>query len=168
MKFLLSLKAWQLFLIFFLFMMFGILPYVGQLIKMIWWFIYIGWIYSVGIAMRNIIPGRFKPNIIYFQYCCLFTCIMAVVFYVFGNNISGNDSMAWLVVLSFFISTFYIFSFSARMLESAILGKKVGFLDSIRSFFFFWFFPFGFWYIQPAMQRVLTKYESKINVSPDL
>jgi hypothetical protein len=53
----------------------------------------------------------------------------------------------------------YSFMFAARMLESAIEGKIVNRSDSLKTFFYIWFFPIGIWYIQPAVKRVLIQQE---------
>ncbi|MGZ3814089.1 MAG: hypothetical protein ACXVB0_23960 [Mucilaginibacter sp.] len=49
---------------------------------------------------------------------------------------------------------------AARMLESMFEGELVNRSDALKAFFGLWFFPFGIWYIQPAVKRVLDKYDS--------
>jgi hypothetical protein len=50
--------------------------------------------------------------------------------------------------------------FASRMLESHFQKGIANRSDSLKAFLCFWFFPFGIWHIQAAVQRVLAKYES--------
>jgi hypothetical protein len=173
MRFLLNLKSWQLFLIFLLSSIFSMFPYIGWIVNLTFLLIYIGWVYSIGSAMHNVIPKHLRPNISYFNFCCLILVFAVLLLSVYVDYIGQDytDDQFWWIEASIVCLMgigFYIFSFAAKMLESAIEGRIVGFSDSIKAFFCFWFFPWGLWHIQPAVQRVLAKYESKTNVSPDL
>jgi len=66
-----------------------------------------------------------------------------------------------IAILIYMIWTWiYIIMFAARMLESAIEGQLVNRSDALKGCFCLLFFPIGVWYIQPAVQRVLNKYNS--------
>jgi len=51
--------------------------------------------------------------------------------------------------------------FAGKMLESVIEGEIVGNSDALKAIICFVIFPVGLWYIQPAIQRVLAKYDKQ-------
>jgi hypothetical protein len=167
MKFLLNLKAWQLFVILFIGMISSSDSSYGLFISMFFFLIYVSWIYQIGITMYNLIAVQSRPGIRYFKFCCLFMLFLSVLselFYVYIIQfIPQRDIIE--PIISIIVPCYagwtwlYISMFSARMLESAIEGRLVMRSDSMKGFVCIIAFPIGVWYIQPAVQRVLNKYK---------
>lgn len=167
MKFLLNLKAWQLFVILFVGIISSSDSSYGLYISMFFFIIYVSWIYQIGTTMYNLIPVQSRPGIRYFKFSCLFMLfpsILSQIFYVYLIQfIPQKDSIE--PIISIIISCYagwtwlYISMFSARMLESAIEGRLVMRSDSMKGFVCIFAFPIGVWYIQPAVQRALNKYK---------
>jgi hypothetical protein len=165
MDFLLKLSSWKLFLLLVLPCFFTFIPLLGMLLTALWIVIYMGWIYSIGVSMHNLIPKRIKPEIGYFKFNCIFNIVVFIAILITGgyNSETAGDFNLVFIPITFYAiwSLIYVFSFAARMLESVIEGEIVGISDSIKGLFCFWFFPFGVWHIQPAVERVLEKYKNQ-------
>ncbi len=171
MKFLLYLKPWKLFFIFFICMILSCSPSFGTAAELVFWVMYTGWVYHIGVTMHGLIPPSVRPKISYFKFNCLFiqfiallfvfVTLIATVFNISIPNLSDNiRSITLGIYLGYSIWCWiYISMFAARMLESVIEGKLVNKSDSLKGFVCLLFFPYGVWYIQPAVQQVLRKYE---------
>lgn len=167
MAILLKLKAFQLFLIFIVSALFESGSIVEGTIGALGFGIFIGWIYSIGTSMNELIPYKLRPNGIYFKVSCLFTVVaIIVILIIFGGYSIDQDNYQqygyWIWVLlpfHFYLiwSLIYIFYFASKALTSVIEGEVVGFGESYRVFFAMWFYPIGVWFIQPAVQKILLK-----------
>lgn len=168
MKFLLYIKPWILFLIFIIGSIIPTDSFYGLIIDLPIAIISVGWMHQIGITMYNLIPEKLKPNIRYFNFCCWSILILIVILSIqtMLNPLSIKVS-DFKIQAIFFLpvglyllwSLLYASMFAARMLESVIEGKIVNRSDSLKGFVCFMIFPIGVWYIQPAVQRVLSKYE---------
>src|ERR1700744_1763791 len=112
MKFLLRLKAWQLFAAFmFLFLGTAILNMDDTKINpltfyggmMIWLFFIILWVYAVGTTMHKLAPFELKPSITYFKFCCWFLAVTFTSFVV-GLNFLNHTVPMWVYGLFILIS----------------------------------------------------------------
>ena len=159
MEFLLRLKSWQLFAIIILPLMVSSF-WLDQLLYGIGYVVYIGWMYSIGIKMHSLFSFQSKPKVIYFKISCLSALLIVIITTFFDPLQNGPSFAFWIESVVIVCSMFYILNFAARMLESVIQGKIIGFSDSLKAFFGFWFFPFGIWYIQPVVKIVLEKHET--------
>ena len=160
MKILLRLKAWQLFVLTLVPMMFVGLNILFQIIYLLGAAIYVGWIFSVGSTMHSFIDSESRPRIIYFKISCLLMfSIIVVGFYTPFESI-GNTYFYFVFGIIGIVVMLYSFMFAARMLESAIEGKIVNRSESLKTFFYIWVFPIGVWYLQPAVKRVLMQHET--------
>jgi hypothetical protein len=171
MKFLLYLKPWKLFLLFFLCVIFSANHYTGLGVCVLFWIVYTAWVYNIGTAMHKLIPLNTKPGIKYFKFNCLYIqfVLIAIVVFAIAEMLLGLhlptmpysvQSIIKIILLLYLIWSWVYFSmFAARMLESVIEGELVNKSDSLKGFFCLLFFPIGVWYIQPAVQRVLIKYK---------
>lgn len=159
----LRLKAWQLFMFFIALYFVPLSPYyLERTISVLFVFIYIGWIYSIGIFMHTLLDHP-KPSAVYFKLSCLLICCSYIVLFFTGDFTIDLDNYKqygiticfWVPIsLYMFWSILYVFMFSARMLESVLNGHLVYRSDSLKAFFAFWFFPIGVWYIQPVVNRI--------------
>jgi hypothetical protein len=165
MKFLLRLKSWQLFLLLLIpcFAPGGYL--IGKILNSFWVIMYVGWVYEIGVAMHSLIPPKLQPKAVYFKLACLYVIIAFISLAFFSNfflSVSPDkNSQLFVLFLALMLTvigaSFYIFSFAARMLESVINKRIVGFNESLKAFFCIWIFPYGIWHVQPVLQVILKK-----------
>ncbi|MCO5945719.1 hypothetical protein [Mucilaginibacter flavidus] len=167
MDFLLRLKHWQLFLLMTVPSYFTTFLDSAGIWNFVFFVFYIGWIYTIGMKMNSFLPSDIRPGTKLFKVHCL----LLVGITLFAYNLSAYsqfspfDSIYNAVFFTCFLLILIylqlsIWMFAARMLESMIEGEIVNRSDSLKAFFCLWMFPIGVWYIQPAVQRVLAKYET--------
>ena len=167
MKILLRLKHWQMFLILFLPFIFTDDTTVGQIVQIVWFIIYFGWVYTIGIALHERLPDGHGINPTYFKISFFYIIFyLSVITFLFKGGYSINQdnykeygNSVWVIIpLHTYLmwSILYFFYFAAKMLVSIIEGKVVGIEKSIGYFFAFFFFPIGVWYIQPKVQKIIT------------
>ncbi|MDP9080896.1 MAG: hypothetical protein M3O71_26045 [Bacteroidota bacterium] len=163
MDLLLRFKPWQLFVILLIPWVLSWFSSFTGIWDSLFLLIYVGWAYAIGIKMNALIPENKRPGVklfkINFWLLVVFT-VLVVNILVYTRAIMDNNTIFSIVFAAVFIYLILsIWMFAARMLESMIEGYVVNRSDALKGFFCFWFFPFGIWYIQPAVQRVLAKYE---------
>ncbi len=173
MKFLLRLKAWQLFSIFMLptlldmvfdFDSISIIYYSASIFLM---FFYVAWVYAIGTSLHALMPFEFKPTITYFKYHCwclgalyILSCFYSI-FYIAPIDQAEifQFPKAFFIFMPFgFYLIFCTLIFAARMVESMVQGRLVSRMDSLKPFFWLWMFPIGLWFIQPSVQKLLNEY----------
>ncbi|MES2107905.1 MAG: hypothetical protein V4577_04110 [Bacteroidota bacterium] len=166
MEFLIRLKAWQVLL---LILFPAFLSNYDSLQPVIWtlmvYVIYWAWIYAIGIKMNSFIPANLRPGLTSFKihsYLLLIFLITLFAAEFFGQlpDIESPYAMYFglgAMTISLYL-LFNVWMFSARMLESVIVGTIVNRSDSLKAFLCFWFFPIGIWFIQPAVNRAVAKY----------
>jgi hypothetical protein len=167
MKFVLYLKPWKLFLVFFICIIASFISSVGLIVDLACWMIYTGWVYHIGVSTYELVPDRSKPGSKYFKFSCVFIplVIILMVALQIGEdilNIHFKPVISYNVILLIFPiyvlwSWVYISMYAARMLESVIEGKLLYKSDAMKGFVCFFVFPIGVWYIQPAIQKILNE-----------
>ncbi|MFI5161258.1 MAG: hypothetical protein ACHQHN_08265 [Sphingobacteriales bacterium] len=163
----LRLKAFQLFLIFIVSALFASSSIFGKTVECLCFCIYIGWIYSIGTLLNELIPQNYRPRASYFKVSCLLVSlwVIAIIMILGGYSIDQNNYRSygdwlWLLLLAhtyLIYSLIYIIYFAAKMLTSVIEGEIADFSKSYKVFFAIWIYPIGLWYIQPVVQKILTK-----------
>ncbi|MDB5122146.1 MAG: hypothetical protein JWP94_275 [Mucilaginibacter sp.] len=163
----LHLKAFQLFLIFIVSALFTSSSILGRTIECLFVCIYIGWIYSIGTSMNELIPTNVRPRAAYFKASCLLVSLwIIVIIMIFGgysidqNNYRSYGYWLWVLLplhLYLTFSLIYIIYFAAKMLTSVIDGEIADFSTSYKLFFAIWIYPIGLWFIQPVIQKILSR-----------
>jgi hypothetical protein len=168
MDYLLRSKPWQLFVILLLPGVFSEFSRYTGIWSSFSILIYVSWIYIIGIKMNALIPENKRPGVKLFKIHFWLLVVFILVAYnilIYSRFMTENNTIFQLAIL---FANFYLFTnfwmFAARMLESVTEGYVVNRSDALKAFFCFWFFPLGIWYIQPAVQRALAKYESNPEV----
>jgi len=128
--------------------------------------IHLAWVYAIGIKMNSLLPTVIRPGTKFFKihwWLLLGIILFAynILSYSTYSPLNSNSEMIFFLGFGLIVVylEFSIWMFAARMLESMIEGEIVNRSDSLKAFFCFWIFPIGVWYIQPAVHRVLAKYE---------
>lgn len=163
MRFLLKLKSWQLFV---LIVIPALIPNSLSIYNTVVYlnlFVSFSWIYLVGTSMHSLIPASVKPNIKYFRFYFLLIIIALILFRI--AQFSSGNSTTWLSAaggIIYVIGFICVCGFAGKMLESIIEGEIVNNSDALKAIICFIIFPVGLWYIQPAVQRVLAKYDKQV------
>ncbi|MET3498656.1 MULTISPECIES: hypothetical protein [Mucilaginibacter] len=159
MRFLLKLKSWQLFALIvipaFVPNSYTVLMYLSLLIGL-------SWIYAIGVTMHSLIPV-IKPDIKYFRFSLLLIIIALIISRI--AQVGGDNLAIWFSAtggIIYVIGFICACGFAGKMLESVIEGEIVGNSDALKAIICLIFFPIGLWHIQPAVQRVLAKYDKQI------
>ncbi len=175
MRFLLRLKHWQLFLItwglpigmniFTLIdpqLMLKLFP-----IMMIVFSIGIfGWVWAIATVLHKKLPagvnlniGQFKMlffiPIIYMLFIILWIGYQFYFRTVVKNSNMGEEII--IILFMHFLSMICIFlglRFAAKTMRSVELGRLARFSDYVGEFFLIWFSPFGFWFLQPRLNKL--------------
>lgn len=169
MKVFLRLKHWQILLFFFVPIIFAPMnPYAHNLASAVSGFIWIGWIYSVGLSCFNQLrPEDFSAK--YFKVCFYIICLINLIsislsLYLFNSPLNRGGEFDFLiapVLIIGFPSIFYMFYFSARMLKSLLAGRLVEYSQYTDYFFGFFYFPIGIWFIQPRVNELFKATQIK-------
>lgn len=167
MDLLLRFKPWHLFFLLLIPAMFSWFSRFALIWDSIFFVFYTGWAYAIGLKMNSLLPLAIRPGTRYLkiQYWLLIGVTLFTYnilpysrFFRYGYAYNTSYSIVFLIVFAYLL--FSTWMFAARMLESIIKGRIINRSASLKTFFCFWFFPIGVFQIQPAVQRVLAKYES--------
>lgn len=138
---------------------------IGKAILFLWFLIYLGWIYSIGIAGYERLHDKKGISIQYFRNNFIFiACYVLALNYsteggytITNENYQDFGAALWVIVplhLYFMWSMLYMFYFAAKMLASSMEQRIVGFEDWISNFLSLWCFPIGVWFVQPRVNRL--------------
>lgn len=141
-------------------------------------FVQFGWMWSIGIGMRHLLPKSVSINDLWFKLC--FAVIVLYQLYnfytmfemtsLFSGLTSGAHPAAFLtktmsfhrhallllpLTLLILFCQCYLFYFSAKTLKSIELNREADVGDYIGYFFLFMFNVVGFWIIQPRVNRII-------------
>lgn len=159
MKLFLTGKAWQLFVGFLAFaIIFQFLPLnLGTSIFVI---LYGGWLYAIASAANDRVETKLKKS----NRWILLGLIYAVLYIAFSSIFllgeKGSVGMAPFLIplhLLAMCGIFYALIVAARRLVTYERQKEVGFYEFSGPFFLLWFFPFGIWFIQPRVNKMISE-----------
>lgn len=116
-------------------------------------------------AMRKLKVKRFK--IFFFSpfvYMLLLSILLPTAFSQVNFDVGIVPPFLVVVFVFMFLghlySAFcmiYILYFCAKTVKSAALQREAHFSDYIGEFFLFWFFPIGVWFLQPKINKVVSR-----------
>lgn len=182
MKFFLSIKHWQLFLLQFMppavlipwsvnlmlaghkgpnfFIVFAVTTALSAGLLF-------GWLYSVGTFLHPRLPFSQKMNLNKFRLLLLipFAYIGFVLVFILAASATvhkgtpmDNSYALWIVPLHLFsmFCIFYSLYFTAKSLVAVELQESVIFSDFSGEFFLMWFFPVGIWFVQPRINKIFA------------
>jgi len=136
------------------------------LLMILFYGVYFGWFYSVGVGLQKKIPDDLKLMINRFKLFLFFPPIYMVLFSffifsaftsVFNNGTEPNLNLVGLIIplhLFTMFCMFYTLYFVAKTIKTAELQRKVSFGDFAGEFFLIWFFPNGVWIVQPKINKI--------------
>lgn len=177
MKFFLTLKHWQLFLLLFG-LTFALMiatrtvesmkGYVGGLspydtgVMILYCALLLGWFYSLAVNLHKRLPPQAGMSLTRFRIMFFFPLVFFGSGFLLRPTESDSAALALLIVLGSFFSMyciFYVIYFIAKEIKTVELQQRVTFGDYAGEFFGLWFSPIGIWYIQPKINNLFTNKE---------
>jgi hypothetical protein len=163
MKFLLTLKSWQIFLLIWgipfltIFIPLENMNYliVGELSTFLGIMLFL-WIYSIS----KYLPEKLDENIFIskkgFQIHLWY--LIAIIFILFSSILFKELLEQYyilflILVLYYFVAVIVVFKYVSKLLASLELNKLAKVSDYLGYFFMFWFSPVGIWIIQPKVRK---------------
>lgn len=150
--------------------------YLLPVILLLSWFVQFAWSWTVVTQLSKLVPhhvrlpiGRFKfffiLPVIYF--CCL---PFYIVFVINTVTMEREEDLLTAALLGLVVFIFHFFSifcvlhtffFVAKTVKSAELQRNPRFSNFVGDFFLIWIFPVGIWFIQPRINALIEKANSK-------
>jgi hypothetical protein len=170
MKKILTLPAWQVFLLLIIPCFFPDETLVGTILTIIWAAFIAYCIYFLGASLYQKLPAGHDLKIKRFHFNLLFPVVyLTIVSILFrgGYEINQNDyqEYGWTlaIILPLHLFTmyciFYTIWFIAKCIATIENNKMVGFDSYAGNFFLIWFFPIGVWFIQPKVRKIFSEDE---------
>jgi hypothetical protein len=112
------------------------------------------WIFLVAFSLKDKIP----PNIEISFFWFVVTLSYALIYIVFRDIIFQNNFTKIMILLHIFAvySVFNGLFFISKLLVIVEEKRTFRFDRYIGTFFLFWFFPIGIWFVQPRIILVLS------------
>lgn len=161
MKFLLTAKHWQVFLLIIIALALAEIniednPILTLTFNIIGTLIHFIWPILVGHELQNYLPKKVELNYTFFLING--ALIILVVFggiIITGGGTWQLQGLAALPVFYLMFAVFYVFSFPGRTIRSIENGKEAGLSESIGDFFLAFFLPVGIWFLQPKINKIV-------------
>ena len=126
----------------------------------IYYFLMIGWIYSIG-KVTNKLNGKFKIENYHEDLWFVLFFIFIIPFGYFSHSSTPiNGLIKFGAILFESIPAFKIINFSAKALGQYEQKENLKFKEYISEFFLIGFFVIGLWIIQPKMNKIIEKQQS--------
>jgi len=139
-------------------------------------FVLYGWMYSVGVGLKDYLPEGVHTRTKFFVFCLLFPIAYLFLFMFFyiqtfssifegvamGSPepfVGGFFGMFFLIIPLHLFAMFcgiYVLRFVAKILKSVQLRRRARFNDYIGYFFLVWFYPIGIWILQPEINKIVS------------
>ncbi|HTH57026.1 MAG TPA: hypothetical protein VL728_13340 [Cyclobacteriaceae bacterium] len=166
MKFFLTAKHWQIFILILLILIlseikFDTNPTLTMTINLAGTILYFIWPMVVGHELQNYLPKKIELNYTFF----MINGFILILGLVGGAIIAGGEEIhfngiAAIPFFYLFFALFYYFSFPGRTMRTIENGKETGLSESIGDFFLTFFLPLGIWFLQPRINRIIEAEET--------
>jgi hypothetical protein len=157
MRYILSLKHWQLFITIFLpSILVGLFSIdilgMWHVITSVWGImIYLLWLYTVGITFNT----NFNKTVLLFKACFFYNVIWILIFSGYNSESAANTLWQILCILVGLFSSFYMIYFATKSLVFFRENNGDRDVSFSRLFLCFWFFPIGVWLLQPGLNKYM-------------
>ena len=122
--------------------------------------VYFIWPLIVGHELQNFLPKKVQLNYTFFMIngFLLILVIFGSVIITDGGalHLKGFAALPGFYLL---FAWFYVFSFPGRIIRSIENNKESRLSDSIGDFFLTFFLPFGIWFLQPRINKIVETEE---------
>ncbi len=165
-------KHWQLFVVLCglmytpsLFIFDSPIPFLYDALTVIFMLVFFCWLYAIAIECNKRTSVELQKSPTYMLISLIYVATYAIVFSILLSLAQDSTQplnialLIPLIIIPFHflaaVCIFYSFGFTAKRLVTLQRGKSVDFYDYIGTFFMFWFFPLGIWFIQPKVNSLL-------------
>lgn len=160
MNFVLSLKHWQVFLIFLVGSITSNFTWEGRELLTLGFnsvglIIYFFWYFAVGLELTEHLPSRvnLSRNLFIFNAFVLLIS-RAVIELVFDGHYSTNELPGFLWILYLMFALFQFIFYPSKALRSIEIAEEANFSEYIGYFLMILLWPFGIWWIQPKLNKI--------------
>lgn len=135
--------------------------------------VYMGWIWSIAVGLKNKMPVHSRPNYLRFYIFFFTELILTLAYYgysafispfIFGDPQMMNDveamekaTMVFMIMIPFYFilifSAFYLLYFVAKVLKTIERRTEVTFSAFVADFLLLFIYPIGIWFIQPKVNE---------------
>ncbi len=161
MKFLLTAKHWQIFLLLIVVFILAEIriednPTLTIAFNIVGTSIYFLWPLLIGHELQNYLPKKVQLNYTFF----MINGFLIILGIIGGAIITGGgtwhlEGLAALPVFYLLFAWFYVFSFPGRTMRSIEHNREAGLSESIGDFFLTFFLPIGIWFLQPRINKIV-------------
>ncbi|AHM59328.1 hypothetical protein D770_05305 [Flammeovirgaceae bacterium 311] len=164
MKFILTAKHWQLFLI----LLFGMFlnnftvegaPLVNTMLTVLGFLIIYTWPLVLGIELHRYLPERIEISSTLFLINGMISLCAYCIIIIISDG-QGMTFTGWSALPAFygFYAFLHLLAFPAKVLKSIEHGKKASFPDYLGYFIMILFWPIGIWFIQPRINKTVIEH----------
>lgn len=163
MKFLLTAKHWQIFLMVLVVLLLAEVKFeqsqnLTLISNLTGTLIYFLWPVMVGHELQHYLPARVELNYTFF----MINGFLIVLAIVGGTILAGGETwhlegLAALPVFYLLFAIVYVFSFPGRTIRSIESGRTASMGDSMGDFFLTFFLPLGIWLLQPRLNKIVEE-----------
>lgn len=161
MRFLLTAKHWQIFLLLIVVMILAEIkiedyPTLTMTFNITGTLIYFIWPLLVGHELQNYLPRKVELNYTFFMingFLIILGIVGAAI--ITGGGAWHLEGLAALPVFYLLFAWFYVFSFPGRTMRSIENRREAGLSESIGDFFLTFFLPVGIWFLQPRINKII-------------
>ena len=129
--------------------------------------IYLGWFWALGEFLFSRSPESQRPNIRLFRLALLYPLGYVPYFAAFLIKSAGNPTGIALIFPLHLLALgclLYDMYFIAKSLKLAEHGRAFSFRDFAAEFFLLWFYPIGIWVLQPRVNRLAASADKESGV----
>lgn len=166
MRFLLTAKHWQIFLLLIVVMILAEIkiednPTLTMTFNITGMLIYFTWPILVGHELQNYLPRKVELNYTFFMINGFLVILGTIgVSIITGGEEWHLEGLAALPVFYLLFAWFYVFSFPGRTMRSIENKREAGLSESIGDFLLTFFLPIGIWFLQPRINKIIETEEN--------
>jgi hypothetical protein len=163
MRFFLTAKHWQIFLLFLIGSIavnftFVDHPTLTLIIRVTGLLISFSWVLFVSNGLYDYLPRTVQFNFNLFMVN-IFVCLAgySVILILFDGEEVRATGLAALPMIYLIYALLHISTFPIRLLKSIELGEKARLGEYIGTFFLLVFWPIGIWFLQPRINKIASE-----------
>jgi hypothetical protein len=122
---------------------------------------FLSWLVSVGCVANARIDVSIRPPVRWYLSAAVYAPSYAAIAGSFFSRFfeTGANLPVVIIVMhvAAMVAIFYVLGFSAKNLIMAERSTPVSFFDYSGPFFLMWLFPFGIWFVQPRVNRLVAQ-----------
>lgn len=162
MDFILRLKHWQVFIILLIGTLTSNFTWENQetfnlVLNSLGLIIYFFWYFAVGLELTEHVPPRVElSRTLFIVNAFVLIISMLIIGAVFNGHFSSNGLLEFLWIAYLMYAMFQFMFYPSKALRTVEQGKEATFGQYIKYVLLTIFWPFGIWWIQPKLNRIVN------------